>query len=134
MFTHGEVWENLEDLSNAEPPVFLCGNNCLYGSLFKLLAPRFLLAPDHVLDAERVHARWQWACTLCQVMKIMTLNATLRLQHYLENNQTFPLHEDLLPHLHAESMHHKLTLEAISAEQDAPLEWRSYVDTSKQPT
>ena len=68
-----------------------------------------------------------------RAMNIVTLNATLRLQHYLENNQTFPLHEDLLPHLHAEIMQHKLTLEALDEEQDVPLGWRSYLDTSKQP-
>ena len=63
----------------------------------------------------------------------MTLHATLRLQHHLENSQTFPLHEDLLPHLRAERMQHKLTLHALDAEQATSLGWRSYVDTSKQP-
>ena len=52
-------------------------------------------------------------------MKIMTLNASLRLQHHLENNQTFPSHEDLLPHLHAERVQHKLALEALDAEEAA---------------
>ena len=63
-------------------------------------------------------------------MNSMTLNATLRLQHYLENNQTFPLHEDVLPHLHAERVQHKLALEALHTEQYIPLGWRSYLETS----
>ena len=64
MFTHGEVWENLEDFYKAEPPVFLWGNNGQYESLFNFFAPLFLLSPSHVLGAQRIHARWHWACTL----------------------------------------------------------------------
>ena len=94
-------------------------------SLFKFLAPRFLLAPAHVLDAESIHARWQWACILKRAMQIMTLNSTLRLQHHLENNLTFPLHEDLLPHLHLARVHHRLALEALDSEEEKPLGWRS---------
>ena len=55
----------------------------------------------------------------------MTLNASLRLQHHLENNQVFPSHEDLLPHLHAGRTHHKLALEVLEADEDIALGWRS---------
>ena len=63
MFTHGEVWGNLEDFSNAEPPVFLWGTmaSMRASSSYWLLG---LLALVHVLDAERIHARWQRACTI----------------------------------------------------------------------
>ena len=57
-----DLWKNLEEFSQADPAVLLWHDHGKYESLFKFLAPRFLLAPDHVLDAERIHARWQWSC------------------------------------------------------------------------
>ena len=67
LFTQEELWKNLEDFSKANPPVLLWQGHGKYLHLFKFLAPRFLLAPDHVLDAERMHARWQWLCSLKRV-------------------------------------------------------------------
>ena len=67
LFTQEELWKNLEDFSKANPPVLLWQWHGKYLHLLKFLAPLFLLAPDHVLDAERIHARWQWLCSLkCQ--------------------------------------------------------------------
>ena len=122
MFTQQELWQNLEDFSKADPPVLLWQGNGRYERTFKFLAPRFLLAPDHVLDAERIHARWQRLCTMKRGMKIEFLNATLRLMHYLENNQTFPSSENLLPHLQAERAQHRLSLAAVG--EDVALGWR----------
>ena len=130
MFSQEHLWQNLEDFSKAEPPVLLWKGNGKYESLFKFLAPRFLLAPDHVLDAERIHSRWQWACMTKHALKIQTLNASLRLMHYLEHNQAFPSHEDLLPHLQAEREQHKVDLEALAAlapEEEVALGWRYYL-------
>ena len=130
MFSQEHLWQNLEDFSKAEPPVLLWKGNGKYESLFKFLAPRFLLAPDHVLDAERIHSRWQWACMTKHALKIQTLNASLRLMHYLEHNQAFPSHEDLLPHLQAEREQHRVDLEALAAlapEEEEALGWRYYL-------
>jgi hypothetical protein len=124
LFSQEHLWQNLVDFSKAEPPVLLWKGHGKYRSLFKFLAPRFLLAPDHVLDAERIHARWQWACTTKRAQKIQTLNATLRLMHYMEHNQFFPSNEDLLPHLHAEREQHKVDLEAVGADGEVALGWR----------
>jgi hypothetical protein len=121
LFSQEHLWQNLVDFSKAEPPVLLWKGHGKYRSLFKFLAPRFLLAPDHVLDAERIHARWQWACTTKRAQKIQTLNATLRLMHYMEHNQFFPSNEDLLPHLHAEREQHKVDLEAVGADGEVAL-------------
>ena len=132
LFSVEHLWQNLEDFSKAEPPVLLWQGHGKYEGLFKFLAPRFLLAPDHVLDAERIHARWQWACTLKRAMKIQTLNASLRLMHYIEHNQTFPSHEDLLPHLHAERKQHKVDLEAVEADEEVALGWRYYLQKAKK--
>ena len=57
LFTQQELWQNLQEFSQAEPAVLLWHDNGRFERLFKLLAPRFLLAPDHVLDSERIHAR-----------------------------------------------------------------------------
>ena len=123
IFEHQGMWQNLDDFSKAEPAEYLWGNKGKYEILFRFLAPRFLLAPDHVLDCERIHARWQWACANKRAIKIMTLNGSLRLQHYLENNQVFPSDEDLLQHLHAEREQHKMAI--MTLEGDTALGWRS---------
>ena len=113
LFTQEELWQNLEDFSNANPPVLLWQGHGKYIHIFKFLAPRFLLAPDHVLDAERIHARWQWLCSLKRSMKVQTLNASLRLMHHLEHNQTLPESETLLEHLEAERRQHRMALDAV---------------------
>ena len=122
LLTQEELWKNLLEFSEAEPAVLLWHDNGKFERLFKFLAPRFLLAPDHVLDAERIHARWQWICRAKRAQKIQSLNASLRIMHHLEHNQTFPTHEELLQHLHAEARDHTLSMEAL--EDDTPLAWR----------
>ena len=79
LFEEDTLWKCIEEFSNAEPPVLLWKNNLKHETLFKFLAPRFLLAPDHVLDAERIHARWQWACSDKRRQTMQALNAELRL-------------------------------------------------------
>ena len=123
LFTQEELWKNLEDFSKANPPVLLWQGHGKYLHLFKFLAPRFLLSPDHVLDAERIHARWQWLCSLKRSMKVQTLNASLRLMHHLEHNHTLPDFETLLEHLEAERRQHRMALEAV--DEDVALGWRS---------
>ena len=70
-----------------------------------------------MLDVERVHARRQWLCLQKRGLKLPSLNATLRLTHYLEHNP-FPNHEDLEQHLQAEAQEHKVALEALNAEDE----------------
>jgi hypothetical protein len=129
LFAREDLWQSLQDFSNADPAVLLWHDDGRYENLFKFLAPRFLLAPDHVLDAERIHARWQWSCSSKRAQKLQTLNASLRLMHYLENNQSFPSHEELLPNLQAERLEHNLSLEALEA--DVPVGWRHLQTQSK---
>jgi len=113
----------LELFSKAAPPVRLWHGGGRYEQLFRFLAPRFLLAPDHVLDCERVHARWQWACRTKRSVKLHTLNSTLRLTQYLENNH-WPSHEDLHDFLLDEHEHYTRSLAATAA-ADVALGWRS---------
>ena len=132
LFSQEHLWQNLEDFSKAEPSVLLWKGHGKYECLFKFLAARFLLAPDHVLDAERIHARWQWLCATRRAMKIQTLNASLRLMHYMEHHKAFPSHEDLLPHLQAEREQHRVDLAAVAADEDVALGWRYYVQKSNK--
>ena len=122
LIDQAELWKNLEEFAKAEPPVLLWHDNGKYERLFKFLAPRFLLAPDHVLHAERIHARWQWSCNQKHALKMHTLNAFLRLTHHLEHNQSFPGHEELLEHLEVERLEHQLALRNLDG--DIALGWR----------
>ena len=123
-FSQEDLWQNLEGFSKAEPPVLLWKGHGKYESLFKFLAPRFLLAPDHVLDAERIHARWQWTCIQKRALKLQTLNASLRLMRYIEHNQVFPIHDAMIPNLEAERLEHKLALENLVDADEVALGWR----------
>lgn len=123
IFESASLWKDLESFSTAEPPVLLWHGQGKYQSLFRFLAPRFLLAPDHVLDAERVHARWQWLCLQKRALKLHSLNACLRLTHWLEH-QAFPKHEELLPHLEVEAKEHRLGLETLDLEGGVAAGWK----------
>ena len=57
LFDSKDLLQNLEAFSTAKPPTHLWRRKGRYEGLFKLLAPRFLLAPDHVLDCKGVHVR-----------------------------------------------------------------------------
>ena len=118
-----DLWRCLEQFSSEEPACPLWHRCGKYEALFKFLAARFLLAPDHVLDAERVHARWQWGCRQSNCVRLPYLNATLRLRHYCEHNTSFPSDQTLLPHLKAEMMEHKLSLADV--DEDVALGYRS---------
>lgn len=113
VFAEESLWQNLEDFSKEDPPILLWRGRGKYERLFRFVAPRFLLAPDHVLDAERVHARWQWLCLVKHNMRMPSLNASLRLMHYLEHNQALPTCEDLLPYLEAEREQHRMGQAAL---------------------
>ena len=124
LLSEEELWQKLEEFTRADPPVLLWKGHGKFEVLFKILAHRFLLAPDHVPDAERIHARWQWLCDKKKALKLTALTANLRLQHYLENNQGPPSFEDLLPHLHDERANHRLSMEALVDDEDVAAGWR----------
>ena len=54
---------------------------------------------------------------------MQTLNASLRLMHHLEHNQTLPDSETLLEQLEVERRQHRMALEAV--DEDVALGWRS---------
>jgi hypothetical protein len=93
VFTHGEVWENSNTFPMQSLQCSCWGNNGQYESIVKLLAPRFFWALGHVLDAERTHALWQWACTLekKRAMNIMTLKSNILPPALLREQPDLPL-------------------------------------------
>lgn len=125
LFSDEVLWPQIVDFSQSVPPVCLWQGGGAYESLFRFLAPRFLVAPDHILDCERQHARWQWLCALKRNLKMPAMNAFLRLTHFLERNGgEFPAHEALEEHLQAARLQLKWDLERIDAEEDMAAGWR----------
>ena len=119
------LYDNLVEFSRVVPSCLLWRGNGKFEVLFKFLAPRFLLCPDHVLDCERVHARWQWTCDEKRSIKLYSLNALLRTTHLLENNN-MPRDDDLFPHLEAERALHRSEV-AHAADADVAVGWRSHI-------
>ena len=120
-----KLWEDIEGFSKEDPPIVLWHGLGKYEVLFKFLAPRFLLGPDHVLDCERIHARWKRMCEVKKALQMHNLNASLRLIYYLENNLTFPSSEILMPHLLSEAAQQRLDMQALQdGDIDVALGWR----------
>ena len=118
------LYEQLVEFSRVDPPCLLWKKEGMFEELFKFLAPRFLLCPDHVLDCERIHARWQWTCDQKRNLKLFSLNAMLRTTHLLENNH-LPTDWDLHEHLEAEQA--LLNSQRTHAAEDGvALGWRSH--------
>ena len=123
VFNTESLWRALVAFSETDPPVLLWHGQGKFQHLFRFLAPRFLLAPDNVLDAERVHARWQWLCLQKRGLKLHALSSCLRLTHYLEHNP-WPNHEDIQQQVQAEAREHKVALEALKAEDEIATGWQ----------
>ena len=104
-------------------PVCVWQGQGAYKYLFQFLATRFLLTPDHVLDCERVHARWQWCCAQKRSLKLYTLNALLRTSHLAEHTR-MPTDAELFQHLEAERALHASDL-AHARCDDIAMGWRS---------
>ena len=119
------LWANLTKFATRDPPTLLWHSKLEYEALFRFIGPRFLLAPDHVLDTERIHARWQWACSVKRGQTMQALNAELRLRHYLEHNLEPPDFEDLNTHLIAERQDVRQRLQTLTDSKDIALGCRS---------
>ena len=126
-----ELWTSLQSFAAEDPPVVVWRGRGKFEALFRFLGPRFLLAPDHVLDAERVHARWQWSCIIKRSVKFQALNASLRLTHYMEH-YNLPDHNTLYPCLQAEIREHRIALQALADEDDVVLGYRSHQQQSSK--
>ena len=54
----------------------------------------------------------------------MSLNAILKLMHFLENNQTLPQFQELLPHLQAEAQEQRVNLQALENDPEVASCWK----------
>ena len=119
IFDTTTLWNNIVDFANANPPVRLWHGRGHFAETFKFLASRFLTAPDHVLDCERTHGRWQWQCATKKALKLMTMNATLKVTRYLEgHDREFPEANILDEYLVAETKELRWGTNAIDEDGD----------------
>ena len=86
-----------------------------YAALFQFLGDRFCGAPDHVLDAESVHAQWKVLETNRRSLKFKLLNAMLKLRHYRFTNGAIPPFLDLETHIEEISRGRAVRYEALIA-------------------
>lgn len=112
------LYQDLSDFKNQPGPVtfVLWRCNGRWARLFCFLAPRFLASPDHVLDCERQHARWQWLLQARHAMKLKVMIRLLRLRIDLENYDYFPPDDTLTPLLEHAALERNLALRRIQAE------------------
>ena len=125
-----ELMRSITDFATRDVPVCLWQGGGTYKYLFQLLALRFLLAPDQVLDCERAHARWNWLCLSKRALRMPLLNASLRLTRWLESHMfEFPMEEDISKHLSQETHLRRVALaEANTVEDLAPGSRQELVD------
>ena len=91
---------------DASPAIPLWKGRGRFQGLFRYLACRFLSSPDHVLDCEGVHSRWQWIEHNKRSINIKMLNAVLRLSSYINHFGDPPAMDELVPHIQAIRHHH----------------------------
>ena len=125
LFETTELWTELEAFAHARPAVPVWKGRRRFENLFRFLAPRFLVAPDHVLDCERQHARWQWMCAAKRGLKLPGLTAFLKRTSYLEKHAgAFPPDEALAEHLEASQAQLRWDYSEASRAEDLAPGWR----------
>ena len=93
------MMKELTKFASVDPPSLLWRGHGAYQCMFKLLADRFLGAPDSVLDAEGVHAKWKWVEHVRRRIEFRMLNAVLRLTDYGHCYGGLPDYDELGTHL-----------------------------------
>ena len=91
--------EQLQLFETVDPPVLLWRLEGAFKDMFIFLADRFLGAPDSVLDAERVHAKWKCIESIRRSIAFPNLNAILKLSDYIFCHGGLPSSEELHPHV-----------------------------------
>ena len=93
------VFAQLQHFAARAEPVRVWQADGKYAALFVFLADRFCGAPDHVLDAESVHAQWQYLQGGRHAIKFKMLNAVLKLRHYHFTHGKIPAFEAMVDYL-----------------------------------
>ena len=99
ILSNAGLMEELDAFATNPNPCLLWHMGGRFKGLFRFLAPRFLSAPDSVLDAEGVHARWQWICLTRRGIKFHSLNAVLKLHDFTNRYGRFPQYTELRPYM-----------------------------------
>ena len=125
LFEDDDKWDCLVAFANARPAVRLWHGRGRFEGLFRWLATLFLVGPDHVLDCERVHARWKWIIATKRGVRLPSLNAILKVTHYLDgHNGVLPAHEDLEAHLQAARQQLEWDLQEVEDDDNVARGWR----------
>ena len=82
------------------PPLCLWHGKLSFKDLFVFIACRFLSNPDHVLDAEAVHAKWQWIALAKRNVKLKTMNSILKLSSFISEHGDLPLWDEMEPYVY----------------------------------
>ena len=96
-----DLMAELARFGSCDPPVQVWKGGGAFRNLVYYLIPRFLANPDHVLDCEGVHARWQWLEAGKRNVKLKSLNSVLKLGSWITACGDLPPIDELLPHLQA---------------------------------
>lgn len=64
--------------AGARPPEVLWHGRGRLESLFRWISALLLAGPEHVLDCERTHVRWQWLCRGEKALRLPSLDASSR--------------------------------------------------------
>jgi hypothetical protein len=102
-FDDHTLMAQLTVFAEMDPPCLLWKNNAAFADLMIHLGNIFLGGPDHVLDAEGVHACWQWIEHVRRATKLPLLNALLKIQNHLSFFSTLPDIDALRPFIIAAS-------------------------------
>ena len=89
------LMQQIENIATIKPAMQLWRGNGYFKDLLYFLANRFLGAPDHVLDAESVHAQWKWIEVNRRAIKFKLLNAIVKLRFFVFTNRRLPPSEQL---------------------------------------
>ena len=99
------LMEQLSAFCDAVPATQVWKSNGRYRDVFICLGARFLSSPDHVLECEGVHSRWQWLELSKRSIKLKSLNAVLRLSAFLNFYGDLPSADELAPHIRSIRAH-----------------------------
>ena len=123
------LFRNLQDFATRVPPVLLWQAQGAWKPLYQFMAMRFLMAPDQVLDCERVHARWQWLAEGKRRMQLPLMNSWLRTAQWLESapGYSLPPPDVLQEHLEYAAARYAAAQKAIAGRDDVVPGMRQHV-------
>ena len=87
-----------------------------FSNLYMFLCARFLAAPDHVVDCEGTHAKWQWITLVKRGIKFRLLNAILKIKSWLDFYGHLPAAEELREHYQSVVETERAQLQAVLAD------------------